>query len=272
MKESRLFKLLAEKKPAVGCWITLAEPSIAIILAKAGYDWVMVDTEHNPFTETQVQGIIHALRDTDVTPVVRVRSNEPGHIKWVLDAGAGGVIVPMIENAEDAQRAVEAVKYQPLGNRGYGPMRATDFWLHHKEYNRRANKEIPLICQIERVGAVDDIDRIAQMQGVDAVWIGPGDLAHSLGHMGDIKHPDVEAVVSRIIDAAEKHGKPWGIPVGTAEDLVRYVKRGGLVMTLGSDSSLLNSSSTRLAEAGLAALADAGLRRQEKSTVKADGS
>jgi len=260
MKKSRLAQLLAEKKPSLGCWISLSDPCIAIILAHAGYDWVMVDTEHNPFTETQVQGIIHALRDSDVTPIVRVRGNDPAHIKWVLDSGAGGIIVPMLESAEDAHRAVEAAKYHPLGKRGCGPLRATDFWVHVKEYNACANEEILLICQIESSGAASDIDKIVQMPGIDGIWIGPDDLAHSMGHRGDVNHPDVQASIKNVIKAATKYGKPWGIPVRAVEDLTRYVKQGALLMTLGSDSFLLGSSATKLAEGGLAAMKEAGLR------------
>ena len=261
MKESRFAKLLTEKKPSLGCWITLADPGIAIILANAGYDWVMVDTEHNPFTETQVQGIIHVLRDTDVTPIIRVRGNDQAHIKWVLDAGAGGIIVPMLENAEDVQQAVDAAKYHPLGKRGYGPLRATDFWAHAKEYNARANKEILLICQIERPGAVNDIDEIVQIPGLDGIWLGPGDLAHSMGHMGNVNHQDVQASITKVINAATKHGKPWGIPVRTVKDLMCYVEQGALLMTLGSDSFLLSFSSAKLAQAGLTAMTKAGFRK-----------
>ena len=258
MRESKLAQLLAEGRPALGCWITLADPAIAIILARAGYDWVMVDTEHNPFTETQVQGVIHALRGTDVTPVVRVRGNDAAHIKWVLDTGAGGVIVPMAESADDVSRALVAAKYHPLGQRGYGPLRATDFWADVQEYDARANAEVLLICQIERRGAVDDIEQIVQMAGLDGIWIGPGDLAHSMGHMGDVGHPDVQQAMAKVIDAANGYGKPWGIPVRTAEDLMRYVEQGAVLMTLGSDSFLLNSGAQQLAQAGQSALAELG--------------
>ncbi len=260
MKESRLAQLLAERKPALGCWITLTDPAIAIMLARAGYDWVMIDTEHNPFTEAQVQGVIHALRGTDVTAIVRVRSNAPADIEWILDAGAGGIIVPMAENAEDVAQAIRAAKYHPLGERGYGPLRATDFWADTAEYNARANTEVLLICQIERSGAVDDIEQIVQMPGLDGIWIGPGDLAHSLGHMGDVGHQDVQEAMTKIINAANHHGKPWGIPVRTVEDLMRYVNQGAILMTLGSDSFLLNSGARELAQVGRAALAKSGLR------------
>lgn len=260
MKQNRLAKLLAEKKPALGAWITFADPSIAIIFAHAGFDWVMIDNEHNPFTETQIQGFIHALRGTDVSCIVRVRGNDPAHIKWVLDSGADGIIVPWIENADDARRAVDAAKYYPLGKRGYGPLRATDFWEHKQEYDTYANERILLICQIERSSAVDCIDEIAQMPGIDGLWIGPTDLAQSVGHLGQADHPDVQECIARTIAAANQHNKAWGIPVGSVEDLMGYVKQGGTVMTITSSSRIMAEVSKKCSQAGLSALVKAGLR------------
>ena len=261
MHQNRLAKLLSEKKPAVGAWLTLADPSIAIILAHAGFDWVMVDNEHNPFTETQVQGFIHALRGTDVSCIVRVRGNDPSHIKWVLDAGADGIIVPWLENAGDARRAVDAAKYHPLGKRGYGALRATDFWEHKQEYDNHANQQVLLICQIERISAVKDIDEIAQMPGIDALWIGPTDLAQSMGLVAEPNHPEVKDCIARIMAAANKHGKAWGIPVGSVAEFMWYVEQGGTLMTVGSSSSMLMNSSKKCVEASLSALVKAGLRK-----------
>ena len=261
MKQSRLAKLLSEKKPAVGTWLTLADPSIAIIFAQAGFDWVMVDNEHNPFTETQVQGFIHALRGTDVSCIVRVRGNDPAHIKWVLDAGADGIIVPWLENAADARRAVDAAKYYPVGKRGYGPLRATDFWEHKQDYDAYANQRVLLICQIERTSAVEDIDQIAQMPGIDGLWIGPTDLAQSVGQVGDPSHPEVQDCIARTIAAANQHGKAWGIPVGSVGDLIVYAKQGGTLMTIASSSSILTKFAKECVQASLSALAKDGLRK-----------
>ncbi|MCM8814598.1 MAG: aldolase/citrate lyase family protein [Candidatus Omnitrophica bacterium] len=243
MKKNRLARLIREKKPSLGGWICLGDPGVAIIMANAGYDWLLIDNEHHPFIETQIQTIIYSLKNTQTTPIVRVRGNDPSHIKWVLDAGAGGIMVPMIENANDVKRAISYSKYPPIGNRGYSPVRATDFWAFKQEYEERANKEILLICQIEQVSAVDEIEEIVQLP-VDAIWIGYADLSFSMGHRGNFRHTDVQKCIDRVIQAANKYGKPWGMPAATPEDFALRVSQGALLMTSGSDVSFLISGAS----------------------------
>ena len=148
----------------------------------------------------------------------------------------------------------------PLGKRGYGPLRATDFWEDKQEYDIHANQRVLLICQIERSSAVDCIDEIAQMPGIDGLWIGPADLAQSVGHLGQADHPDVQDCIARTIAAANQHNKDWGIPVGSVEDLMRYVKQGGTLMTITSSSRIMMNVSKECSQAGLSALVKAGLR------------
>ncbi|MSO21735.1 MAG: hypothetical protein EXQ58_00470 [Acidobacteria bacterium] len=239
---NRLARLIRGGHPALGMWINLVDPGVAQIAALAGYDWVMIDTEHNPFTESQVQGMLHSLREFDVTPVVRVRGNREECVKWILDAGAGGIVIPALKNAADAYAAVQISKYFPLGERGYGPNRASDFWTRGKQYTETANQDIIVIGQIELASAVAEAKAICEIPGLDGIWIGPTDLAQSLGHLGDPNHPDVQSAIETIIDTATRQAKPWGIPTGSVEDYERYVKRGGQLMTLGSDSRMLLSS------------------------------
>ncbi|MCX7704707.1 MAG: aldolase/citrate lyase family protein [bacterium] len=243
MKENRLAKLIQRKTPSLGGWICLGDPGVAIIMAHAGYDWLLIDNEHHPFTETQIQSIIYALRDTDVTPIVRVRGNDPSHIKWVLDAGAGGVMVPMIECADDVRKAISYSKYPPLGNRGYSPVRATDFWTFKQEYEEKANKEILLICQIEQQSAVNEIEEIVQLP-VDAIWIGYADLSFSIGYKGNFKHPEIQKIIEKVISVANNYKKPWGMPAATPEDFAMRTKQGALLMTSGSDISFLISGAS----------------------------
>jgi 2-keto-3-deoxy-L-rhamnonate aldolase RhmA len=243
---NRLARLIRERRPAVGMWINLSDPGVAQIAALAGYDWVMIDTEHNPFTESQVQGLLHALGGFDVTAIVRVRANREEHVKWILDTGAGGVVIPSIRDTADARQAVEISKYFPLGRRGYGPNRASHFWTRGKEYTANANQETLLICQIELASAVAEVDQICQVPGIDGVWIGPTDLAQSLGHLGDAQHPEVQAAIERVIESANRHGLPWGIPTANVQDYETYVQRAGVLMTLGSDSRLLWSGASEM--------------------------
>lgn len=243
---NRLARMIRNRQPAVGMWINLADPGVAQLAAIAGYDWVMIDTEHNPFTESQVQGLLHSLREYDVTPVVRVRGNREECVKWVLDAGAGGIIIPSLRDAADARYAVQIAKYFPLGQRGYGPNRASDFWSRAPQYVETANQDIILIGQIELASAVAEAAEICRIPGLDGVWIGPTDLAQSLGHLGDPAHPEVQLAIASVVETATQQGKPWGIPTGSVEDYERNVRRGGLIMTLGSDTRILLSGGSEL--------------------------
>lgn len=243
---TRLAQLMRDRRPAVGMWINMGDPALARIAVAAGYDWMFIDTEHNPLTEADVRGLIFALGGADVSSVVRVRANREEHIKWVLDCGAGGVMIPGVGGADDVRHAVSICKYHPLGMRGYGPNLATDFFTEVENYNANANQNIVLICQIELAEAVDHAEEICGIPGLDAIWIGPTDLAQSLGHLGNPAHPDVQVHIDKIIDAAQRAGMPWGIPTTTVEDYQRYVDRGATVMTLGSDTRMLMNTARGL--------------------------
>jgi 2-keto-3-deoxy-L-rhamnonate aldolase RhmA len=250
----RLAELIASGQPGIGFWINLGDPGLAQLASVAGYDWVLVDMEHNPFTETQVQGMIYAASASDVSCIVRVRANVEHDVKWILDSGASGIVIPGIRDSKEAREAVRISKYHPLGMRGYGPNRATGFWTHTDQYHARANNGVMLICQVELASAVEDIEAICRVEGVDGLWIGPTDLAQSLGHLGDPRHPDVKAAIDKVIAAANKSKRPWGIPTGTAEDFEQYVKRGGTLMVLGSDTGLLKAVATERVKSARSAM------------------
>jgi 2-keto-3-deoxy-L-rhamnonate aldolase RhmA len=237
----RLANLIAAGRPAIGFWINLGDAALADLAGVAGYDWVMIDTEHNPFVESDVQAMVYAAAASDVSCVVRVRANREDHVKWVLDCGASGVIIPGIRDVEDARNAVQIAKYHPLGARGFGPNRASNYFTRGDEYTSGANGRVMLICQIELASAVEQVELIAQVEGIDALWIGPTDLAQSLGRMGQPKHPDVVAAADRVIECARRYGKPWGMPTSAVEDFEHYTNRGGTLMVLGSDTGLLRA-------------------------------
>lgn len=241
----RLTELAAAKQPAIGFWINLSDPGVAHLAAQCGYDWLMVDTEHNPLTEAHVQGLIYAASAYETTVVVRVRGNQEEHVKWVLDCGAGGILIPVLKDANDARHAVQICKYAPLGSRGFGPNRATGFWAN-ADYVATANRNIFLICQIELASAVEHADEICGVEGLDGIWIGPGDLAQSLGHLNDPSHPDVQAAIERVIEAANRRGIAWGMPVGSPADYKRRIKEGGTLMVLGSDTRFIRSGAVQV--------------------------
>ncbi len=243
MKKSKLAELIKQRKPSIGGWINLCDPGIAVMMANAGYDWLLIDNEHQPFTETQIQTMIYAIKDTTVTSIIRVRGNDPSHIKWVLDCGAGGVMIPMIETAEDVKKAISYTKYWPIGKRGYSPLRATDFWKFKQEYEEKANQEILLLCQIEQISAVDEIEEIVKLP-FDGIWIGYADLSYSMGLKGDYNHPAVQNAIQKVIDAANSNNKPWGMPAATPEDFSTRIKQGALLMICGSDSYFISSGAS----------------------------
>jgi 2-keto-3-deoxy-L-rhamnonate aldolase RhmA len=208
----------------------------------------MVDSEHNPLTEAQVQAIIYAASAYDTTIVVRVRGNHEEHVKWVLDCGAGGVLIPVLRDAADARHAVEICKYAPMGSRGFGPNRASGFWSN-TEYVASANRNVFLICQIELASAVEAADEICRVKGLDGIWIGPGDLAQSLGYLNEPSHPKVQAAIDSVIEAANRNRMPWGMPAGNPDDYKRRVQSGGTLMVLGSDTRLIRTGAMELLRA-----------------------
>lgn len=262
-KKNKLARLLENRKPALGVWMTLTDPGIAVILSRTGFDWIMIDTEHNPFTEAHLVSIVYALRDSEVTPIFRIRNNDAALAKCALDIGAQGVIIPMIKDVEDARRAVDFAKYPPLGNHGYGALRATDFWHDKNEYDENPNQAVLLICQIERVSAVEGINEILQIPGIDGIYIGPVDLSHSMGCKGDMQHPEVLKNIERVIEAANRYNKPWGMPVPGVEEYMRRVQQGALLATVGSDNRFMKTSATMMIEDCFKRLSKEGLRKQD---------
>jgi 2-keto-3-deoxy-L-rhamnonate aldolase RhmA len=254
MINRKLSDLLSRNKVAVGSVVGLRDPLVAIILANAGYDWLWIDLEHNPFTETQLQMMIYSLRGRDITPVVRVRENTQGNIKIALDIGAGGVLVPQLETMDDIRKAVEYAKYPPQGKRGFGPMHATDYW--NDEYAETANADIKLIIQIETVKLVEQIGSVVAIPGIDAVFIGPADLSWSMGLKGRSDHPEFEAAIELIAQACNRQGIPWGLPVGDADAFFSRYKQGARLLSVGADRGFIQSGAKQLVQTIRQGLAD----------------
>ncbi len=224
MKASNLKSILNRCELTIGSWITLSHPSIAEIMAGAGFDWLVVDMEHSVITLSQAQLLIQIIELSGCVPLVRVGENNPNLIKRVMDAGAHGVIVPMINSKEDAIKAVRAVKYPPLGTRGVGLARAQGYGLEFKRYKEWVNKESIVIVQIEHIKAVDNLREILGVEGVDAFIIGPYDLTSSLGYPGKFDHPDMVAVLKKVVEISTQMNIPAGFHV-VHPDLVEVKKK-----------------------------------------------
>src|ERR1700722_19025388 len=186
---------LKQGKPAYGIGLSIGHPDVAEIIGKLGYDWAFIDTEHSPMDVADVQVLLQAMSSSSTVPIVRVAWNDMVMIKKALDIGAYGIIVPWVNSGEEALRAVQAVKYPPQGLRGWGPRRAA---MDDPDYAKAANDEILVCVQIETQQAVDHIDEILSVPGIDAVMIGPNDLSLSLGVFTQWEDPKFKDAIARI--------------------------------------------------------------------------
>jgi len=208
-----LLKNIKQGDLSVGSWITLAHPAIAEIMSKAGFDWLAVDLEHSVITIREAEELIRIIDLAGVTPLVRLTSNNSDLIKRVMDAGSHGVIVPMVNSAEDALKAVAAVKYPPVGSRGVGLARAQGYGTKFKEYLEWQKDSTIVIVQVEHIDAVNNLEDIFSVKGVSGYIIGPYDLSGSLGVPGQFDHPDFLAAMDRIKIVAEKMKMTGGIHI-----------------------------------------------------------
>ncbi len=243
MRANRVKQLWKDGKPAVGSWMNLASPSCAEIMSHLGFDFLVIDAEHSPVGIETIQQMLVAMSASDTVPMVRVPSAEPATMAQILDAGAYGVIVPMVNSREDALRAVQSCRYPPKGSRSMGFGRADQY--AGKDYKAHANDEIALVVQIEHIEAVNHIDEILSVPGIDAYFIGPADLAASMGVpvvLGDNPDPRHREAVAKIIEAGKRHGVPAGFHVATAEDANRRIADGFRFLAVGTDVFFLTGS------------------------------
>lgn len=244
MEKNRIKQLWREGKAAVGTCLALGSPIVAEIIAHIGFDWVVIDTEHGSIGIETTQSIIQAMFATSTVPIVRVPWNDPALIKRALDAGAYGLVIPMVNSREEATRAVQASRYPPVGIRSYGGPRVrlyggTDYFEH-------ANEEIAIIVQIEHISAINQIDEILSVEGIDAFFIGPNDLVASMGIKLGLDNPDpryVEAV-NKVLAAGKKHHIPGGILVGSPEAANQRIAQGFQLIALSSDEGFLRSTAS----------------------------
>lgn len=235
MRSNHVLKAWQDNKGTIGAWMSIDSSYSVETLAHAGFDWLCLDMQHGMLDYEDVKHMLPAISTSSAIPIVRVPWNEPYEIMKVLDAGAYGVIVPLVNNREEAERAVSACRYPPHGIRSFGPNRATLY--AGRGYTREANREIACIVMIETAEAMENLDEIMSTPGVDAVYIGPNDLAYALGlsPAGDNDDPQHVAAVTKILETARKHGVAAGIQTGSVAFTQRYLEQGFHMVTLGSD-------------------------------------
>jgi 4-hydroxy-2-oxoheptanedioate aldolase len=238
---------IAAGKRQVGLWCTLSNPYAAEVVAGAGFDWLLLDTEHSPNEIDTVLGQLQAVAPYATAPVVRPAWNDPVLIKRYLDIGAQTLLLPYVQNRAEAEHAVAATRYPPEGIRGVGgTSRATRFG-RVKDYPARAAQELCLLVQVETKTAIDDLENIAAVDGVDGIFIGPADLAASIGHLGAPSHPEVVEMVCDAIRRIRAAGKPAGVLTTEPHLIDRYREAGAVFIAVGVDMGLLARATDQLA-------------------------
>ncbi len=227
----------------IGSWITIPHPSIAEIMCQAGFDWLTIDMEHSSITLSQAQELIQIIELSRIPALVRVGENDPTLIKRVMDAGACGIIVPMVNTRDDALRAVAAVRYPPVGTRGVGLARAQRYGLGFKEYTKWLSHNSIVIAQIEHIQAVDNLEEILRVPGIDAIMVGPYDLSASCGFPGNFTHPNVHRALKRIMDVSRSMRMPSGFHVVQPDisELKQKMRESFTFLAFSLDSLLLGT-------------------------------
>lgn len=238
---------LAEGKPLLGLWQALANNYTADVCARAGYDWLLFDGEHSPNTAQTLLGQLQAVTPFPVEAIARVPAGDPVIIKQYLDIGFTTLLVPMVDSAKQAAGVVAACRYPPHGIRGVASAtaRATGFGAD-PAYLREVAQRITVIVQIESRAALENIDAIAATDGVDALFIGPADLAASLGHLGDPGHDEVQEAIDHAKARIDAAGKPAGIFALSPEDARRRAADGFRFISIGTDIGLLARGASAL--------------------------
>lgn len=237
--------LLAGKR-LIGCWSSLSSAITTEVLGVAGFDWILLDGEHSPNDMTTYIPQLMALKDSSSAPVVRPTSNNPVELKRLLDAGFYNFLIPFVESAEQAGNAVAATRYPPQGFRGVSVSQRSNRYGTVPDYFKSINEHICVMVQIESRAGVAAAREIAAVDGIDCVFVGPSDLAASLGHLGNASHPQVQAAIAAVFADARACGKPTGILAPVEADARRYIEMGATFVGVGSDLGVFRAATQAL--------------------------
>ncbi|PHM16472.1 MAG: 2,4-dihydroxyhept-2-ene-1,7-dioic acid aldolase [Sulfuricurvum sp. PD_MW2] len=197
----------------IGSWITIGHPAIVDIMARAGFEWLVIDLEHTSIDLSQAHILISTIQANGMKALVRVSKNEEVIIKRILDMGADGIVVPMVKSKTDALEAIDYAKYPPIGKRGVGLFRAQKYGLGFDDYKEWVNNELVIIAQIEHIEAVHNIEEIITTEGIDGIIIGPYDLSGSMGYPGEYHREDVKEAVAKVLKICKEKNVPSGFHV-----------------------------------------------------------
>ena len=239
---------IAQGRLQIGLWSSLASNIAADIVSDSGFDWILVDTEHSPNEIPDVLGQLQALERGSASAIVRPAWNDAVLIKRVLDIGAQSILVPYVQNPEEACRAVAAVRYPTAGIRGVAAAARASRYGRVNDYLKKADGEICLLVQVETRAALGELEAIATIPGIDGVFIGPSDLSASFGHIGNPQHAEVQQALQDSVTRLKAVGKPAGILTTNEEEARRYIGWGYTFVAVGSDVGLLGRGADALAK------------------------
>lgn len=242
-------ELLDGDHTPLGTWLMAASANTAEAMGRAGFDWLLVDQEHAALDQMNTQHVLRAIACTSAAPVVRLAASEPVLFKRALDQGAQTVMVPFIDTAEQARAAVANALYPPAGKRGFAAIHRASGYGTAQEYARRANDSVFVIIQLETPAAIEALEDIAAVPGVDALFLGPGDLSCNMGHAGNIMHPDVQDAIRNVAERCRAIGKPCGIVGPTPEAVGNFVQMGYSFVAIASDLAMMMRQANAFIEA-----------------------
>jgi 4-hydroxy-2-oxoheptanedioate aldolase len=243
MRENWVRKKLKAGESVLGLHVGLGSPNVTELLAHAGFDWLILEAEHSAIDSAQVEHMLMAMNGTQTIPLLRPSVGTPHEIQKGLDAGAMGVFMPMIRTAADAEAIVKATRYPPEGTRGFGPLRASIYTMDYPDYFARANDNMLVSLILETKEALENLEEIMSVPGVDALYFGLFDLCISMGlNPIELPFPEVEAEIERAAELSKKTGVAVGIGAGTPEDLNKRLDQGLRFMTYGTDFSQLGAA------------------------------
>jgi 2-dehydro-3-deoxyglucarate aldolase len=243
---NRFRRALLARQRQIGCWCSLANPVTTEVLGLAGFDWLLLDAEHAPNDVATLIPQLMALKDSASAPVVRPPWNDTVVIKRLLDAGFYNFLIPFVESADEARRAVAATRYPPAGVRGVSVSQRHNRYGTVHDYLKSVNENIALMVQIESSAGLGAVDAIAGVDGVDGIFVGPSDLAAAMGHLGNAAHPDVQQAIRHIFERVRSAGKASGILAPVEADARRYIEWGADFIAVGSDLGLFRNATQAL--------------------------
>ena len=253
MRRNRVRQKLSQGSPVIGTFVGLQSANVAELMGHSGFDFVVIESEHNALESAEIEHILMALGNTDAIPIVRIPSSDKVFIQKALDLGAMGIVVPSVRTAEEAMKIVSATRFPPLGTRSWGPLRASKYTFDNEDYFNNANDNILVVLIVETVDAVNNLEQIADVTGIDVLFLGPWDMCLSLGLDPLYQpHDEIGEVLQKMIQVSKERDTSAGAGASSPGDIAGRIDQGVTFISYGPDYALLSAA----AQAGVKAFRD----------------